>query len=464
MRAAWVAAVILLARVASAQTPQFDHVRHAKVFPTCLGCHAGAAQAGAALYPDSGACTSCHDGTIQKRVRYVPPTDSLRTNLRFSHVAHAFKVPAATCVSCHQEVNAPWMSVQLPIVRRCLDCHGIQTAHLNAPDTACATCHYALPAAVRLSRTDVAKFPAPASHQAAGFASGTGHGVQAGRLAPVAPSCATCHSQNFCLTCHVDAPEQPAIQALAPDPRGTAITVSLKAPTSHEAEDFLRTHGPASRLPAATCATCHTQQSCLTCHSATPAVAAALHPAGPGRGLGALVTRHAPSWHTTAFITHHAPSAEAAAKTCASCHSRSDCVQCHRPDAASAGAYHPAGFLSRHPAAAYARETSCNTCHNPGQFCVTCHKSAGLVATAALGKGYHDASRFFISGHGVVARQSLETCTSCHVERDCLTCHSAVGGRRFNPHGPGFDAARMIKKNPEVCTACHGTAIPTQGP
>lgn len=137
-------------------------------------------------------------------------------------------------------------------------------------------------------------------------------------------------------------------------------------------------------------------------------------------------------------------------------------MQCHRPDAASAGAYHPAGFLSRHPAAAYARESSCNTCHNPGQFCVSCHKSAGLVATAALGKGYHDASRFFISGHGVAARQSLETCTSCHVERDCLTCHSALGGRRFDPHGPGFDAARMIKKNPEVCTACHGTAIPTR--
>jgi hypothetical protein len=49
---------------------------------------------------------------------------------------------------------------------------------------------------------------------------------------------------------------------------------------------------------------------------------------------------------------------------------------------------------------------------------------------------------------------------SCHVERDCLTCHSAQGGRRFNPHGPGFDAARLKQKNPEMCTVCHGAAIP----
>lgn len=461
MKAAWFAAVMLMLRTASAQTPQFDHAKHAKVFPTCVGCHAGAAQAGAALYPDSAVCASCHDGTVRRRVAYLPPGDSLRTNLRFSHAAHAAKVPAAACVSCHQESDASWMSVRLPVVSRCFECHGLRTAHLDAPDTACVTCHYPLPLATRLSRADIAKFPAPASHQVPGFASGAGHGVQAGQVAPVSPSCATCHSQNFCLTCHVDAPERPAIQALAPDPRGTAIAATLKAPASHGADDFLRTHGPASRLPSATCATCHTQESCLACHAATPAIAAALHPSGPGRGPGALVTRHRPAWHTTAFIKHHAPSAETAAKTCASCHSRSDCIQCHRPDAAIAGAYHPAGFLTRHPAAAYARESSCNTCHNPGQFCVTCHKSSGLVATSALGKGYHDASRFFVSGHGVVARQSLETCTSCHVERDCLTCHSALGGRRFDPHGPGFDAARMIKKNPEVCTACHGTAIPT---
>jgi hypothetical protein len=76
--------------------------------------------------------------------------------------------------------------------------------------------------------------------------------------------------------------------------------------------------------------------------------------------------------------------------------------------------------------------------------------------------GYHDANQFFNAGHGGAARQSLETCVSCHVERDCLTCHSALGGRHFSPHGPGFDAARLAKKNPQMCSACHGASIPTR--
>ncbi|MCA9768685.1 MAG: hypothetical protein KC485_07710, partial [Gemmatimonadetes bacterium] len=63
-------------------------------------------------------------------------------------------------------------------------------------------------------------------------------------------------------------------------------------------------------------------------------------------------------------------------------------------------------------------------------------------------------------GHGQAARQSLESCVSCHVERDCTVCHSAQGGRRFNPHGPGFDAERLRRRNPEMCIACHGRAIP----
>jgi len=454
--------LLLLAQApAQADSGHFDHAKHAKVFPSCVGCHAGAARAGAPLYPDSAACAACHDGTTERRVRYAPPADSLRTNLRFSHIAHQARAPKALCVSCHQEADTAWMAVRLPVVRRCFECHGIRTAHLEAPDTACATCHVPLASASRLTRADVGRFPEPPSHRAPEFVAGA-HGRLAQAEAPVAASCATCHTRSFCLECHVDAPERPVIQALADDPRGTAIAVTLRPPASHAGPDFLRAHGAASRLPDASCATCHTRQSCLTCHVATPAVAQALPAAGPGRGTGALVTRHQPVWHTPAFVRHHAPSAETAERTCAGCHTKSDCLECHRPDAAAAAGYHPAGFLARHPAAAYARESSCNTCHNPAQFCVSCHKSAGLVATKTLGSGYHDANRFFLAGHGVAARQSLETCTSCHVERDCLTCHSALGGRRFDPHGPGFDAARLLKKNPEVCTACHGTAIPTQ--
>ena len=254
-----------------------------------------------------------------------------------------------------------------------------------------------------------------------------------------------------------------AAKTLAPDARSTAIVVRLAEPASHRKTDFLARHGRLVTTELRRCSTCHSQESCLACHAGTPWLAAKLPPRAPGgeRGFGAVVNRHPPASHRQGFADRHASLAASTPATCAGCHARTDCLDCHRPTAASAPGYHPAGFLARHPVAAYARETSCGDCHNVGSFCVSCHAVSGLVARAPLGTtGFHDAKRFFGLGHGQAARQDLESCTGCHVERDCLTCHGSFGGRRFNPHGPGFDAARLKRKNPQMCTACHGTNIP----
>jgi hypothetical protein len=450
------------ARLAGQAAAGFDHGQHRKVFATCTTCHVGALETGAPMWPDPASCASCHDGTIQKRVAWQPPREPARTNLRFDHIEHARSAVShpAACVACHQEQGASWMTVGPPIVERCLDCHGVRTAHLAAPDTACATCHVPLARAAQLTVKDVAAFPTPPSHRQPGYAGAAGHGAAA--KAGGGANCATCHAREFCLQCHVDAPERPEIQALASDLRSTAIHVELKAPASHDDPAFLATHGATAKRTPETCAACHTRESCLTCHAATTRVAAQLPPAGPGRGRGTVVTRRRPPSHGQNYAERHATVAAAVPATCAACHARSDCLECHRPDAARAGGYHPPGFLTRHPAAAYARETSCSDCHNTAGFCTTCHATAGLVARGGqLRPGYHDVNSFFIAGHGQAARQSLETCVGCHVEKDCLTCHSALGGRHINPHGPGFDPVRLRKKNPQMCTACHGTAIPT---
>lgn len=466
-----IAGAFLCSGILAAQQPAgFDHAKHAKLFPACTSCHAGAASAGRSVWPDVASCAVCHDGTIQKRVTWQPP-ESLRTNLKFDHLTHVKaavvrqaaggKSPPA-CMDCHSVAGATWMAVQPPVVARCFACHGLTAAHTAAPDTACATCHVPLARATRLTRADIAAIDTPPSHRAPEFETAAGHGAQAkGPKGGIAASCATCHARDFCLTCHVDAPEQPTIQALAVDPRATAIAVRLTAPPSHNQPDFLARHGGRVRAEQRQCATCHTQESCLACHAGTPRVAAALFAKSPARGVGAVIARRPPASHGARFTAQHAGLASASSATCAGCHVRADCLACHRPTAASGPGYHPAGFLARHPAAAYSRETSCNDCHNNGGFCVTCHAASGLVATRALGtSGYHDAKRFFLLGHGQAARQNLESCLGCHVERDCLTCHSASGGRRFNPHGPGFDAARLRRKNPQMCTACHGTNIP----
>jgi Doubled CXXCH motif (Paired_CXXCH_1) len=455
--------------VARARQDRFDHWEHRALFPTCLGCHAGAEDASRSLWPRSSDCTVCHDGTIEKTVEWSPPVAPRASNLRFTHPSHAQKVAQAhgadstlRCSACHAERGADPMRVQSTVVQNCLGCHAIRTAHLEAPDSTCATCHLPLVQAVRLTRTRVGDFPAPQSHRDPEFAS-KGHGKLARTGgAPVAASCATCHARDYCTECHVNAPEVPAIQALGPDPRSLAHKAELEAPPDHADARFIRRHGGQARKEAAKCAVCHTQESCVACHIGSPASVQAIPAAGPGRGRGATIHRERPTSHGLDFSELHAEPASARPQSCSGCHARPECLSCHRPDAAEAvPGYHPAGFLARHPVAAYTRESSCSDCHNPGQFCANCHLNAGLASPGRLrGAGYHDAKQFFLLNHGQAARQNLESCVSCHSERDCLTCHSAAGGRRFNPHGPGFDPATLRRKNPSMCTACHESAIP----
>jgi hypothetical protein len=452
---------------------QFDHFQHRKLFPSCGTCHAGAEAAGREIWPASADCANCHDGKVEEKVDWREPRGLPRTNLRFAHPAHAKAVRRATdpdsvvaCQACHSLPGDP-MRVRLAVVRNCLDCHRIQTAHFSAPDSSCAKCHLPLAQATRLTRKEVAEFPVPDSHERSDFVFDV-HGKLAragGRGGErVSASCATCHARNFCIECHVNAPEVPVIQALGPDPRSTAHEAELEAPASHRDPEFLFRHGGLAQKSPSSCTTCHTQESCMACHMARPGVVQALPVAGPGRGKGANVRRARPVSHGQDFSDTHGPVADARPVSCEGCHVRPQCLDCHRPNPADAApSYHPAGFLSRHPSSAHTRETSCSDCHNTGQFCADCHVKSGLSAQGPLNAGYHDAKRSFLLGHGQAARQNLESCVACHAERDCLTCHSALGGRRFNPHGPGFDPARLREKNSQVCTACHGASIPDPG-
>ncbi|MGH7733350.1 MAG: cytochrome c3 family protein, partial [Gemmatimonadales bacterium] len=341
----------------------------------------------------------------------------------------------------------------------CVGCHAPGRTHLTQGDSACGHCHVTL-AVSSLASSDVAGFPAPPSHQDSAFALGGGHG----RVAMAsAVSCAFCHAQEFCATCHANAAAVPAIAGLASDLRSLAIGVRVARPPSHLQPDFQRVHGTLSRQTGATCATCHSQESCTTCHQGNvPAPVQALGRATMERPTGVTLVRHPPASHADpTWKRSHGTAAAARPQTCYGCHAQAQCLSCHRPSAGATGDYHHAGFLARHPAEAYARESSCAECHNTGGVCQDCPRTAGVTASGPLKAGFHDAQGAFLLSHGQAARQGLETCVSCHAERDCLTCHSATGGRGFDPHGPGFNAAQLRAKNPTMCVACHGNNIPT---
>ncbi len=367
------------------------------------------------------------------------------------------------------------MNVQRDVIGNCLACHKAGTDHFDAPPGQCATCHvpfWEMPPGV--TEAQVATWKAPASHASPDFQSG--HGKFAGPIVlngvkyNVSPSCTTCHARDYCITCHVNAPEVPAIQALQPDARSLAMAVpDVKAPASHSVPAFASSHGRKLSKQQVTqqCGSCHTATSCEACHQVPPQQVRVLAVAGPGRGAGATVTRARPATHGTDFTDGHAQLAGTSPQTCAGCHVQEQCLQCHRPNAGTQGTFHPADFITRHPVAAYGREASCSDCHNPGQFCQTCHAQNGIASGGRFIGGqaiYHDGNPTFAAGHGPAARQGLETCVSCHSEKDCMVCHSSFGGRRFNPHGPNFPAEKLRKANPQMCTACHALGIPSSNP
>ncbi|HVX88509.1 MAG TPA: cytochrome c3 family protein [Gemmatimonadales bacterium] len=439
--------------VARGGPDRFDHPKHAKLFPSCVGCHAGAVQAGASLLPDPvRSCGTCHDGRDQREVTWTPRQGPRASNLAFDHLKHPKN---AECLSCHA-AGAGWLQVGAAKPTECFACHGTRTEHLAQADSTCGVCHRALPdVPASVTTAQVAAWPKPPSHAAPGFGAAGGHGeaAKAGDR-----SCATCHAQNFCAACHVNGGSVPAVARLGTDPRAAAIvlTAAERRPASHGRADFERAHAGLARASVQSCATCHTQASCTACHLTVPRVAATL----ATHALSGTDTaqRHAPpaSHQDPRWESVHGALASARPQNCATCHARTDCLECHRADAAQGnGGYHPAGFLASHPAQAYGRVSSCSDCHNTQSFCQDCHRQAGVVASGRLQGGFHDSKQGFALNHGQAARQGLESCVSCHAERDCLACHSATRGRGFNPHGPGFDGDRLKKKNPGLCVACH---------
>lgn len=437
----------------SADEP-FPHEAHAGLFPACVACHAGVETGDRGrVFPPRATCAGCHDGTREERVAYTPPAPGGPSLLTFDHVAHAVhdEAPAA-CEGCHTEFGAERMAVRHAVAGRCLDCHAhAAPAHVVAAD--CSSCHATF-AASGLEPERALALTVPEAHRTADFIAR----VHADSANARPQRCATCHVRERCLACHVDA-TQPVVAGM-PSLDGRAVALPARAaaypePASHRDPGWIAAHGADARARPTDCSTCHTRQTCTTCHrGTTPTVLAALPDSRRGVAPGVTTERAAPRHHETPdFRRAHGTLATTAAGSCTTCHVRTECEACHSaPDRAP---FHMANFEVRHAAAAYARETECASCHNAERFCRDCHAQAGLRAEGRLGSGFHDAEPLWLLRHGQPARQTLESCTSCHVQRDCMQCHSQGGSFRVSPHGPGFDAERAYDRNARVCSACH---------
>ena len=281
---------------------QFDHVTHEALFSSCEMCHS--VGAGGVTYPDASFCAGCHNGQMQPRVSYTPPTFAPSSNLKFRHDEH----PPVACASCHLSEGASAMSMERPVVDNCLACHGVQASHKEAPDSPCQQCHV--------------QMPAPEGHAANWL-------QKHGDIAASEPgTCGSCHVRADCLECHRPGAASPA-------------------PGYHTA-DYLTAHPAQAYAREADCSSCHNVgQFCQDCHLnaglATQGVTAsrAYHDANPS------------------FSTGHGQAARQSLESCVACHNEGDCVRCHFNANPHGPDFDADRIASRNP-------TSCVVCHVGG--------------------------------------------------------------------------------------------------
>lgn len=177
--------------------------------------------------------------------------------------------------------------------------------------------------------------------------------------------------------------------------------------------------------------------------------------------------------HEEDYLQRHRIDAAANQDLCETCHTQSQCAECHGANVAvlpqrrefsrpTLSGLHRAGFRSRHGREAAADRGLCVTCHTE-ESCARCHAEVGLAAGAGAG-----AARFnphpagWVSAgvggnaHGLAARRDPVSCASCHGgpgEQLCVDCHR-VGGVGGSIHPPGYDSDRDARTE-QPCRMCH---------
>jgi hypothetical protein len=192
--------------------------------------------------------------------------------------------------------------------------------------------------------------------------------IAAARPPSVLPRMATCfgchqHRDQWamrdCDGCHVDLRDE----GVVPDDH-----------LVHDG-DFVREHGVRAASARDLCASCHTERQCASCHGegTVPVLPWKL---APGEvSLSGL--------HRAGFVARHADEARADPGICTTCHSEGSCVDCHsRQNVAgtTARSPHPPGWANgEHGQQARIDPISCAGCHGGAgeQLCVGCHTVGG---------------------------------------------------------------------------------------
>lgn len=308
-------------------------------------------------------------------------------------------------------------------------------------------------------------------------------------LLPKEQICTTCHNikaknpakvfpKATCDTCHPDfvqGQDREPAKVVLPPPRlrmthRAHAILGIVCGDCHrnmEKQSGPSRNGWGERIPTmATCIDCHNgaaaPAACTTCHLA--------------EDDGRLITRFGndepklapigryrdddhrdPNWK----FRHAFPARDQA--YCYSCHATSDCLDCHA-GAEKPSAIHPGNYVLLHSRDALTQSDQCVGCHEGGVGCQKCHETVGVSEASSVSQGALTTRRIHPEGwasftlgenhHAQSARNSMNTCVTCHSEQECIRCHS-TRTLRVNPHPPGFTGKNLKGRAGDMCEKCH---------
>jgi cytochrome c7-like protein len=312
----------------------FEHRAHVLKGIACTRCHKGittAGDTGPTHIPTTVDCVACHqkphDNHECSNCHGLPLTrdgaQEAIDHLKFSHEKHMPQV-RGNCVRCHSEV-AHEASVLRPTMATCFGCHQHEDQFRARK---CDDCHVDLPE--ELTR--------PVDHLVHDGDWVREHGVRAAST----DLCASCHRETFCAGCHGQ-----TVPAL---PEKLRFADTMRAGV-HRA-GFRSRHAEEARGRPGLCTTCHTEDTCRSCHEDRNVAATAPDPRNP----------HPPGWlGPPGSGNEHGRAAWRNPAECAACHSgagESLCVGCHQ-EGGIGGSPHPLGWSSR----LAKTELPCLLCH-----------------------------------------------------------------------------------------------------
>lgn len=318
----------------------FSHPQHMKLGMKCTSCHADAQKsidAADVLFPKEELCTkchrldapdpakafpkssceTCHPGFVKERDSepagvIVPPP-----RLRNTHRAHT-KI-GILCTDCHSGLDkltkpssGAWGST-IPTMGKCLECH-----NGNAAPGACTTCHLAEDDGRLVTSWPEGRL-APSGRYRDDDHRDPAWAYRHGMSARDEAYCASCHAAQDCLDCHAGA----------------------EKPRDIHPGNWILLHSQAALTRSAECLGCHEGGvGCQKCHETTGVTQAATRE--PGARVSRSV--HPPGFGGFAVgENHHSAVARTSLDACASCHTEEECIRCHSTNTLGVNP-HPKGF------------------------------------------------------------------------------------------------------------------------